>query len=94
MESGLITAQQLQDALNDANRLQNQHIGFYLRKKGLLSDEDLGHLLARSFSLPFVHLRDFDIAINAVQLIPVAFARKNNLIPIMLEDSHLVIVVP
>ena len=93
VESGLITAQQLQDALNDANRLQNQHIGFYLRKKGLLSDEDLGHLLARSFSLPFVHLRDFDIAINAVQLIPVAFARKNNLIPIMLEDSHLVVAV-
>jgi type IV pilus assembly protein PilB len=93
VESGLISAEQLQETLNDANRPQNQHIGFFLRKKNLISDEDLGHLLARSFSLPFVHLRDFDIAIDAVQLIPVSFARKNTLIPIMLEDKHLVVAV-
>jgi hypothetical protein len=87
VESGLISAEQLQETLNDANRPQNQHIGFFLRKKNLISDEDLGHLLARSFSLPFVHLRDFDIAIDAVQLIPVSFARKNTLIPIMQEEN-------
>ena len=94
VESGLISAAQLQETLNDTNRPQNQHIGFFLRKKNLISDEDLGHLLARSFSLPFVHLRDFDIAIDAVQLIPVSFARKNTLIPIMQEEAHLVVAVP
>jgi type IV pilus assembly protein PilB len=93
VESGLITDEQLQETLNDANRPKNQHIGFFLRKKNLISDEDLGHLLARSFSLPFVHLRDFDIAIDAVQLIPVSFARKNTLIPIMEEESYLVVAV-
>ncbi|MBK9186361.1 MAG: type II/IV secretion system protein [Moraxellaceae bacterium] len=93
VESGLISAEQLQETLNDANRPKNQHIGFFLRKKNLISDEDLGHLLARSFSLPFVHLRNFDIEINAVQLIPVSFARKNTLIPIMLENKHLVVAV-
>lgn len=93
VESGLISAEQLQETLNDASRPQNQHIGFFLRKQNLISDEDLGHLLARSFSLPFVHLRNFDIAIDAIQLIPVSFARKNTLIPIMLEDKHIVVAV-
>ena len=33
VESGLISAEQLQETLNDANRPKNQHIGFFLRKK-------------------------------------------------------------
>ena len=39
VESGLISAAQLQETLNDTNRPQNQHIGFFLRKKNLISDE-------------------------------------------------------
>jgi type IV pilus assembly protein PilB len=93
VESGLISAEQLKETLNNANRPQNQHIGFFLRKQSLISEEDLGHLLARSFSLPFVNLRNFDIAIDAIQLIPVSFARKHTLIPIMLEDKHIVVAV-
>ena len=93
IESGMITEAQYQAAIADPNHTPDQHLAFYFRHQGLISDEDLGHILGRCFGIPFVNLRDFDIDINALHSIPVNFCRKNIVIPLMAESNRLMVAV-
>jgi type IV pilus assembly protein PilB len=91
LETGLISREELQTAMADPACPPDQHIGFYLARKGLISEEDLGHLLASTFGLPFVRIRDFDVDPGVIHAIPVAFARKHTLIPLMKTDNRLIV---
>ena len=94
LDSGLITEEHLNEILNAPDFRSDQHLGFNLYRKKLISDEDLGHLLGACFGLPFVYLHHFDIDLKAVQQIPASFARKYNIIPlIFLENNKLVVAV-
>ena len=93
IESGMITEEQYQAALADNARPHDQHLAFYFRHKNLITDEDLGHILGRCFGIPYVNLPDFDIDINALHSIPVTFCRKNNVIPLMMDDKRLIVAV-
>ena len=91
--SGMITEEQYRFAMADPNRDQSQHIAFYFRHQGLITDDDLGHILGRCFGIPYVNLHDFDIDISTLQSIPVEFARKNAVMPLLSQQTKLVIAV-
>ncbi|HEX5276209.1 MAG TPA: ATPase, T2SS/T4P/T4SS family [Fluviicoccus sp.] len=91
LDTGLISKDELNAVMAEPNGAGNQHIGFLLFAKGLISEEDLGHLLAGTFGLPFVHIRDFDIDPAVVITVPVSFARKHLVFPLLKEENRLIV---
>ncbi|WP_165391514.1 GspE/PulE family protein [Fluviicoccus keumensis] len=91
LESGLLTKDELTKFMADPACQNSQHIGFQLQSKGLISEEDLGRLLAGTFGLPFVHIRDFDLDPSVLITIPASFARKHLLFPLLKTDNRLIV---
>lgn len=92
VDSGLVSEQDLQTVVSAPDFRQDQHLGFNLRYKNLISDEDLGHLLGACFGLPFVYLHHFDVDLNAVHRVPANFARKYSVIPLLFLDNKKLVV--
>lgn len=93
IEAGIVSAEQIKKAIFDGNRVANERIGETLRRHGLVTEEDIGHALGRRFGVPFVKLRDFDFDRSAVRCLPVSFARKHCVVPLVLDGTKLIVAV-
>lgn len=90
LKSGLITQEQLQEALK-LQKTQGGKIGFNLVKLGYVKEEDITSLLSEQYGVPAVHLEHFDIEDEVLKLIPPEVARKHLVIPVERTGSTLTI---
>ncbi|MCX7831101.1 MAG: type II secretion system protein GspE, partial [Acidobacteria bacterium] len=60
LKSGLITEQQLQEALQ-LQKTNGGKLGFNLVKLGYVKEEDITSLLSEQYGVPAIHLEHFDI---------------------------------
>ncbi|MCX7829473.1 MAG: type II secretion system protein GspE, partial [Acidobacteria bacterium] len=81
LKSGLITEQQLQEALK-LQKTNGGKLGFNLVKLGFVKEEDITSLLSEQYGVPAIHLEHFDIEEEILKLIPPDIAQKFLLIPI------------
>lgn len=89
---GLLTEEQLEEALQDGMR-RGKRLGEVLLERGLVSEADLGRLLAGQKGLPFVQLDAASIDPAAVRLLPVEKARLHSVLPIGFQDGLPVVAV-
>ena len=94
VESGLITEQQLQDALKDQQRT-GERLGQILVERGYVSNEALGSVLGRQSELPYVSLATQPIDIDLLRSVPdwvitthrvMPFAREGNEVLLAMVD--------
>jgi type IV pilus assembly protein PilB len=93
LSDGAITAEQLEEALVDAERT-GKRLGEILVGRRLLTGGALAHALARQAGLPFVDLAETPIDPAAASLLPERFAQRYRALPVYFigEDAVLVAV--
>ena len=89
---GLLTEEQLEEALQDGMK-RGKRLGEVLLERGLVSENDLGRLLAGQKGLQFVQLDAATIDPAAVQLLTVEKARLHSVLPIGFHDGLPVVAV-
>lgn len=90
LKGGLITEQQLQEALK-LQKTSGGKIGFNLVKLGYVKEEDITSLLSEQYGVPAIHLEHFDIEPEILKLITPEIAQKFLLIPIERTGSSLTV---
>ncbi|HEX2496797.1 MAG TPA: hypothetical protein VHK46_08180 [Gaiellaceae bacterium] len=89
---GLLTEEQLEEALQDGMR-RGKRLGEVLLERGLVSERDLGRLLAGQKGLQFVELDTVVVDPSAVGLLQVEKARLHSVLPIGFQDGLPVVAV-
>jgi hypothetical protein len=89
---GLLTEEQLEEALQDGMR-RGKRLGEVLLERGLVSENDLGKLLAGQKGLQFVQLDAAAVDPAAVQLLSVEKARLHSVLPIGFHEGLPVVAV-
>lgn len=87
VENGLITHDQLQEAL--ADKEEGQKLGNVLIKKGYITEQQLIEVLEFQLGIPHVSLFQYPIDINLVNLVPKEFARRKSLVPLKKSGDRL-----
>lgn len=88
LESGLVTEDQLQEAVESQN---GRSLVKTLVELGYATEEDVAKAIAKATNLPYLKLSDYRINPAAVALVPEDMARRYELIPIDIEDNRLVV---
>jgi hypothetical protein len=90
--AGLLTEEQLEEALQDGMQ-RGKRLGEVLLERGLVSEGDLGRLLAGQKGLQFVELDAAAVDPAAVRLLPVEKARLHSVLPIGFHNGLPVVAV-
>jgi type IV pilus assembly protein PilB len=88
LKKGLITEEQLRDALEEQKKT-HEKIGQILIQKGIISPSELSKLLSTQTNIPSVNMEEFSIDPNVVSLLPEKFIRDNFIIPLRKTDGTL-----
>ncbi|MFP7299844.1 GspE/PulE family protein [Neobacillus niacini] len=87
IEEGLITAAQLQTALEE--KAPNQKIGDVLLQRGYITDQQLAEVLEFQLGIPHVNLYNYPFDANLFSLISKETARRNLIVPLKKEGNKL-----
>jgi type IV pilus assembly protein PilB len=87
IEEGLITHEQLRQALDD--KVPNQKIGDALLQRGYITDIQLAEVLEQQLGIPHVNLLQYPFDTNLFSLISKETARRNLIVPLKKEGNKL-----
>lgn len=85
---GLITPEQLQQALQE-QKGSNEKLGSILVRLGMLHEDQYIGFLSRQYGIPSITLSQLDIDPEVVKLIPVQIAKKYEVLPIKRSGNTL-----
>lgn len=92
VEKGLITSEQLNQALKEQKKSQHRLLGAILIERGFVTEESLTKIIKEVDSIPVVDLsRMKDLDQKVVQSIPERLARRFSLIAIGKQDNKLLV---
>ena len=92
LEQGLISEQQIQDAL----RLQNQQgvlFGEALVEQGVITEEKIVHTLLHQFGIPYVEPTKYEIAQELLEIFDPTMMRRYQFVPMDSIGSVLVVAI-
>jgi type IV pilus assembly protein PilB len=90
MQKGLITAEQLTEALERQSETKG-YLGEILLALGILSEADLTRALAEQWDIPFVQVASRTIEAWVLEKIPASLARRHRVLPIDVQDQRLLV---
>jgi type IV pilus assembly protein PilB len=88
VRKGLITAKQLDDALQE-QRISGNKLGVSLVKLGFMSEKQLVSFLSKHYGVPAIDLAEVEVDSEAVRLIPADVVYKYQILPIKRIGSTL-----
>lgn len=89
VESSVITNEQLEFALT--NKTKDEKLGDFLIKENILTEQQLIEVLEFQLGIPHIHLNQYSISPDLLQLVPAELAKRTNIIPIRREKNKLFI---
>lgn len=93
VENGVVTAEQVNEALQKQMEEGGKRIGEILVEMELLDELEVTRALAEQFDFPLVDLEAIEIPDTILSELPQNVARANNVLPIEADDSKLVIAI-
>lgn len=90
VERGIITDQQLQQAIEE-QKGTDERIGSILLRRKFVDEETLTQVLAEQYGVPPINLSNFEIDNNVTKLVSADVARKYTLIPVSRTGSSLTV---
>lgn len=85
-ELGIIDPNLLEDALVSANQ-NNLNLGDVIYDRDLLTDQQIGQILADLYHFPYINLQQTDIPEDVANIIPTIYQQKQRVAPIR-KDQH------
>lgn len=89
VESGFLTTSELDEAIARQKLEPQKQLGQILIETGLLSRDQLYHMLETQCGIPFIDLSSVTISKNMSELVPQVLARRNTLVPVRVESGKL-----
>jgi len=89
VEAGMITEEQLQEALRE--KVPGQKLGDVLVQRGLITEQKLIEALEFQLGIPHVSLYRYPIDIKLTKLVPKDFAKRHMLMPLKCEGDRLLV---
>lgn len=90
IEQGLVTREQLNDALRHRAQ-EGGHLGSILVESKALSVDDLIRALSRCFDVPGVDLCKGDISREALELVPLSTMKRHQILPLATEKGRVLL---
>ena len=90
LEAGLVTAEQLADAVDEQERV-GRPLGRILLEGSIITEAQLVGALAGQIGLPFVDLSEYPVDGSAVSLLSAAACRRHNAIAIGYDEGRIVV---
>ncbi len=91
IEAGLITQEQLEEALDEQRKNPNRHLGALLIERGYTGEDAIAQALACQCNVKFVHLADMNVAPTAAALITERLANQHQCLPVRTTDEGLIL---
>lgn len=88
---GVITPEQLMEALEEQKHTHNERIGEVLMRLGYATEKEVLNALGEQLGLPVVNLSEYDVDPAALAKVPQEFAIRHRLLPLRTEDHTLVV---
>ena len=88
VEAGVISAQQLQEALSK-QKILGKRLGKVLVDTGITTEDSIATTLAAQMSIPYLNLNEITITPEVLTTIPDGIVRSHNLLPVKLEGNKL-----
>lgn len=88
VEAGVISAQQLQEALSK-QKILGKRLGKVLVDTGLTTEDSIATTLATQMNIPYLNLNEIAITPEVLTTIPDGIVRSHNLLPVKLEGNRL-----
>lgn len=85
--SGLVTEEQILDALEYQEHIQNLEIGQFLLEKGIVKEMEVYISLAEKHKIPFLDLRQRKIPRESLALLPAHMLVKHEILPLVKRDD-------
>lgn len=89
VEAGVITNEQLDYAL--ATKTRNEKLGDFLIRENYMTEQQLIETLEFQLGIPHIHLNQYVIEPELMQLVPAALAKRTNIMPIRRDKNKLFI---
>ena len=86
VDSGGVTEQVFKQTTDEA-KISKIDIGTALLKKGRVTDEQFGQLMANFYGVPYVNLRTTNVPKELLAMLPSAFAKHYHAVPIVQNDD-------
>ena len=93
VNKGLITPEQLEQALAKQKQVKGVRLGDIILQMGLITEKDLLKALSERLHVPVVDLGVIPISDDALQKLPEEIARKFQAIPVDYEDGFLTVAI-
>src|SRR5215813_1337048 len=90
VRENLISVQQLRKAQEDQHR-HGTRIGAALIKTGAIEESKLTDFLSKQYGVPAINLKDFDIDVEIIKLVPREVAEKHLVIPVNRAGPSLIV---
>lgn len=91
VEEKVITAEQLQQALDLQRQEPQKRLGALLIDRGWVTQNELIHLLSKQLRLPFVDLNNYEVDPACLSLVPEEMIRKYHAIPLRRQNEKLLV---
>lgn len=91
LREDLVTNEQLKDALSSQNKDRKVPLGEILVNAGVINQETVKLMLANQLGIPFVNLKEFEVDLNVVKLIPRSVAHELSVMPLCRTQSSLIV---
>jgi len=90
VDSGLITEEQLQQAL-ELQKRRNQPLGKVLTEMNLLTENQISEALSKQVGYPYVNLANYQIKPEIATLIPAKLVQRYAVVPFDLREDRLLV---
>ena len=88
VEAGVISGQQLQEALTK-QKILGKRLGKVLVDTGITTEDSIATTLATQMNIPYLNLNEITIPPEVLTTIPDGIVRSHNLLPVKLEGNRL-----
>ena len=88
VEAGVISAQQLQEALSK-QKILGKRLGKVLVDTGMTTEDSIATTLAAQMNIPYINLNEIAIPPEVLTTIPDGIVRSHNLLPVKLDGNRL-----
>ncbi len=87
----LITPEDLKAALTKQGLDRKKALGEIIVSMGMVDEHTIKRMLVKKLGIPFVNIKNFNVDLNAVMIVPVSFAIKHTIMPLLQKDKSLIV---